>query len=46
MRDAMNAAKVGLPAVTSRNANFLMAVQAAIVIPICLVQSYYGVIIN
>ena len=46
MRDAMNVAKIGLPAVTSRSGNLLLAAQAAIVIPICLVQSYYGVIIS
>jgi hypothetical protein len=42
MRDASNYAKVGLGAVTFRNGIVLLTVQAAVVIPICLVQIYMG----
>jgi hypothetical protein len=46
MRDASIAARVGLGSVSFGYATFLLAMQAAVVIPICLAQIYLGSVIQ
>lgn len=46
MREASYAARAGLDSVSFGSATLLLAMQAAIVIPICLAQIYFGAVMQ